>query len=223
MSTTVIPPGNTNFVVDTNSEDHKRGYGHGYNLEDQIYRPTERLKDSLAEALASISNQNAATQVAVEKNGSAGQLATEKNGSAGQLATEKTAAATMLANSLAFANTQNLMVSGFKDGRWDSANATASIINGQTVGFKDARYDAAVNFAALQKDVLVSQNSIEAKIAACCCELKARISAEGDETRALVNSIDARRGDRDLVDAKNEVTLLKLQLASHASVNPVVP
>ena len=192
---TVIPPDNKSVLV----EDRP---GHGHQSHDDAYRPAERLKDSMAASLSQVLEQIGNTVVSVEKNGRSGELATEKVGAAGQLATERTAAAVASANASNFSNTQNLLITGFKDGRFDAATLTASILQGQVVGFKDGRYDAAVNQAATQ-----------AALAACCCELRESIAKEGDETRALMNAIDGRRADRELVDAKNEQTLLKLQLS----------
>jgi len=201
---TVIPPDNKSVLV----EDQQR---HGHQGHDDPYRPAERLKDSIASSLSQVLEQIGNTVVSVEKNGRSGELATEKVGAAGQLATERTAAAVASANAQNFANTQNLLITGFKDGRYDAATLTASILQGQVVGFKDGRYDAAVNQAAMQ-----------AALAECCCELKTAIAAEGDESRALMNAIDGRRADRELVDAKNEQTLLKLQLVQVARATPIV-
>lgn len=204
---TVIPPDTKSIFVDG---DERHG-GHGYHEGDAPYRPAERLKDAGASQLAQVLDQIANTVVAIEKNGRSGELSTEKVGSANQLATERTAAAVANANASNFANTQNLLITGFKDGRFDAATLTASILQGQVIGFKDGRYDAAVNQASLQ-----------ASMAECCCELKTAIAQQGDETRALMNAIDGRRADRELVDAKADATLLKLQLAQVARATPVV-
>jgi hypothetical protein len=193
---TVVPPDNKSVLVEG---DDKRGDRHG----DDWYRPAERLKDSFAEGLDSVLEQIAGTVVAVERNGRSAELATEKTAAAGQLTTEKVGAAVASANASNFANTQNMLVTGFKDGRYDSATATAAILHGQVEGFKDGRYDAATNTAAMQ-----------AAMAKCCCELKEAIHAEGTDTRDLINAIDGRRADRDLVDSKNEVAMLKLQLSN---------
>jgi hypothetical protein len=211
---TVIPPDNKSVLFE---DDQRRG-----RYDEDSYRPAERIKDSIASSLSQVLEQISGTVVAVEKNGrsgelatektgAAGQLTTEKVGAAGQLATERTAAAVAQANAQNFANTQNLLISGFKDGRFDAATLTASILNGQVVGFKDGRYDAAVNAAAIQ-----------AALAECCCELRTAVAKEGDETRTLMNAIDGRRADRELVDAKNEAALLKLQLVSAARPGTVI-
>jgi hypothetical protein len=154
-------------------------------------------------------------------------------GSASILATERVAAAGAAADAINVSNTQNLLISGFKDGRFDAATLTASILQNQVSGFKDGRYDAAtlaasilqsqvVGFKDGRYDAAVNAAAIQKQISDCCCELKERIGAEGDETRALINSVDARRSDRELVDAKGEVTLLKLQLSARVPATVVV-
>jgi hypothetical protein len=219
---TVIPPENKSVLVEQDNHHNRHDrQGYGFN-EDQPYRPAERLKDAIAESLDAVLEQIGNTVVSVEKNGRSAELATEKTGAAtalaiekigaaGQLATERTAAAVANANASNFANTQNMLITGFKDGRFDAATLTASILQSQVSGFKDARYDAATNHATLA-----------AAMAECCCEIKSLVSKEGDETRALMNAIDGRRADRELVDAKAEATLLKLQLAQVSRTTPVV-
>lgn len=76
----------------------------------------EHLRDALFDSI-----------VAIEKVGAANQLATEKVAAASILAVEKTSSANQLANRLDFANTQNLLISGFKDGRYDAAVNTAAL------------------------------------------------------------------------------------------------
>jgi hypothetical protein len=223
---TVIPPDNKSVLVE--NQGHRDHHG-----DDTPYRPAERLKDAISGSLAQVLEQIGSSVVSVEKNGRSAELAVEKIGAAGQLATERTAAAVASANASNFANTQNLLIEGFKDGRYDAATLTASILQGQVVGFKDGRYDAATFAASILQsqvegfkdsryDAAVNTAAMQAAMAECCCELKGAIASEGDETRALMVAIDGRRADRELVDAKGEATLLKLQLAQVARTTPVV-
>jgi hypothetical protein len=201
ISMEVIPQGNTSVITDSS----------GSRDRDWPERTTERVKDALTEALAQIMSQFTDTQVSVVAQGQAGQLATEKIGAAAVLDTEKVGAANQLANSLAFSNTQNQLITGFKDGRFDAATLTASILQSQVGGFKDALLFAAQNTAAIQS-----------ALAECCCEIQRLVISDGDKTRDRMDAIDARNRAVDLVDAKNEVTLLKLQLAAKVSSTPVV-
>lgn len=222
----IVPPDNKSVVVE--NERHGRGYSDRYD-------GTERLKDRMADSLSDVLNQIGNSVVAIEKNGAstslavektaaatslavekigaatelstektsaATQLSIEKTAAAGQLATEKTASALALASSLNFSNTQNQISTGF-------LNTQNQLIT----GFKDGRYDAAVNTAAIKDSIC----ELKAKMLECCCELKSTVVAEGSSTRELINSVDAHRSARELVDAKNESVLLKLQLSQRSS------
>jgi hypothetical protein len=287
---TFVPAGNTTVITDADQSPHHNNHqNHGYHEgTDQPYRPSERVKDSIAAALQTTDQNFGFLNVAVEKNGAAGALATEKNGAASQLATEKTGAANQLATektgaagalavekigaagqlatektaaasqfvtrdafaavalgqAKGFSETQNYLISGFKDGRFDSATATAaiqqsmvngfkdgrydaatltaSILQSQVVGFKDGRYDAAVNTAAIQSQAASTAAIAAAAMAECCCEIKGLVTAEGTKTRERMDDIEARRNAVELTDSKNEVTLLKLQLAAKVPAAVVV-
>jgi len=91
----------------------------GYRAVDATTNAARSLAKDICDAEGSLSKdvvaQGQAGQLATEKNGAAGQLATEKTGAASVLAVEKTAAASQLQTQLSFQNTQNLLISGFKD------------------------------------------------------------------------------------------------------------
>lgn len=238
---TVVPPDNKSLLVEANKEHREHHEHHREDWYTGAERVKDRVAQNLAETLQAIRETEAAVyqtsgeglrttervggavqltaekvgaegirttervggdgRFTTERVGAAGMLLTEKMGAKNEVATLKAEAAVLQAQTAQFMNTQNLLISGFKDGRYDAATLTASILQNQVAGFKDGRYDAAQNAAMLQK-----------QISDCCCELKEAISSEGNETRALMNAIDARRADRELVDSKNEVNLLKLQI-----------
>src|SRR5882757_8884068 len=168
---TVIPPDNKNFVLEQR-EQMAQHHGHNAFFEgDGPYRTAERVKDAISASqndltgqlgrlYANVDRMGLSNEIATEKVGAANSLATEKIGAANQLATEKVGAELSVQVESRFSDTQNLLISGFKDGRYDAATLTASILQSQVVGFKDGRYDAAVNTAALQ-----------AALSECCCEL----------------------------------------------------
>lgn len=121
-------------------------------------------------------------------------VAIEKVGAADQIATEKTAAATQLALSLASSNTNNLLISGFKDGR----------------------YDAAVNAAAVALASATNTAAIQKNIDDCCCEMKAaiddtedKILDDGQKTRDLINQLEDLHHAVELADLKIELALAK--------------
>lgn len=138
--------------------------------------------DFLNASLSNLSNQ-------VNSNGAANSLATEKVGAANELAIEKTASAIGLANALGFTNTQNLLISGFKDSRYDACENTNKI-----------------TMQAAQNHALALAQAAE-----CCCEIKELIREDGEKTRSLVSSINADNLAVQLADAKNQITLLQLK------------
>ena len=143
---------------------------HGLTEKDLTVLETNDIKESLADAIVAITLQ----------------------GQQGQLATEKTAAAIQLANSLAFANTQNLLISGFKDGR----------------------YDAAVNAAATALAAATNASEIKAQLAACCCEMKEKIDSKIDDVEELINSVQATNNAVALANATAEILALKVKLGA---------
>lgn len=161
-----------------------RGHGHGHGGYNRGVSEKDRLhldSDFLGAAIRDL-------DVAIERTGRSAELATEKIGAAGVLASEKHAAAIQLSTRLDFSNTQNLLISGFKDGR----------------------YDAAVNTAAIQTSAAENACKIQTQLAECCCEIKELVRAEAGVTRELVRSIDADRLADKLSDAKAEIQFLKL-------------
>jgi hypothetical protein len=148
--------------------DQNRGYGwHGITDKDRMHLDSDALNDALR-TLTGVVNSTAA---------------------ANELATEKTAAAIQLANALGFTNTQNLLVSGFKDGRYDACENTGKI-----------------TMQAAQNHALALAQAAE-----CCCEIKELIREDGEKTRGLINSLETTRLATELVDAKNQITLLQLK------------
>lgn len=163
---TVIPPDNKNIILDESHQNHRRQ--EGYESHDS-YRPAERLKDSIASSLSQVLEQIGNTVISIEKNGRSAELATEKVGAANQLATERTAAAVATANASNFSNTQNLLVSGFKDGR----------------------FDAAVNTAALQSAIAECCCEVRTAIAAEACATRELVSSI-DARRADRELVDSK-------------------------------
>jgi hypothetical protein len=64
------------------------------------------------------------------------------------------------------------------------------------------------NFNALgvQAEKIASAAALAAQ--ECCCKLEAKITAEGVSTRELINAIDGRRSDRELIRAENKIGYL---------------
>jgi len=111
--TTILPNVPAYVQLDRNHGGH---YNRGISDKDRMHLTSDFFSTALRDL-----------DVAVERTGRSTELAVEKLGAANQLAVEKTAAATQLASKLDFANTQNLLISGFKDGRYDAAVNTAAV------------------------------------------------------------------------------------------------
>lgn len=73
--------------------------------------------------------------------------------------------------------------------------------------------DAVSNF----KDLLINQHAMQAemsaKMAECCCEIKALVIKEGAAGRDLSRQIEQERTARELVTAQHEVLFLRTQAA----------
>ena len=102
---------------------------------------------------------------------------------------------------------------GFKDALKKSCEDTEKLLLLSTCGFKDATarsYQAEANVVA---NIVAAKADLARQLAECCCELKEKINADGQETRALINAIEQRHCDRDLADAKAEILFLRGQAA----------
>jgi hypothetical protein len=111
---------------------------------------------------------------------------------------------------------QNSMVTGFKDGRYDSSQSTASITANLVAGFKDGRYDAAQNTMLLQlalKDQALLSSELACRtskeLAECCCEIREKISADGEKTRSLINETARLDAVRRELKLESEVLYLR--------------
>jgi len=147
----------------------------------------EGAKNAAAQILESARN-TAALDVQAEKNAAAITVQAEKHAGAFEVQAEKLAAASLV-NSLTLNSATNVLV--------------------------QTKADAATLFAA--------QNAaaIAAQVAQCCCALKETVRDDGDKTRGAIDDLEERINDIndlrnavDLVDAKNEITLLKTKLPS---------
>lgn len=138
----------------------------------------------------------------------------------GQLTTERAANGLRNAVDASFANTQNLLINGFKDGRYDAAANTASIQleaakNASAIALAQCTNTAAIQLEAAKNAAaaaLASCQNTAAILAAqekCCCELKELVRAEGASGRDLQRAIESSRQESELRDAKAEVFYLK--------------
>jgi hypothetical protein len=147
----------------------------------------EAAKNAAAQILESAKN-TAALDVQAEKNVAALAVEASKYASAHEVQAEKLAAASLV-NSLTLNSATNVLI--------------------------QTKADAATMFAA--------QNAaaIAAQVAQCCCAMKETVRDDGDKTRGAIDDLEERINNINdlqnavaLVDAKNEVTLLKTKLPS---------
>jgi hypothetical protein len=61
--------------------------------------------------------------------------------------------------------------------------------------------------------IIASQNAIAAQMAACCCEIKSTITADGSSTRQLINDLNVQNLQTQLADAKNQNSNLNQSIA----------
>ena len=61
--------------------------------------------------------------------------------------------------------------------------------------------------------IIASQNAIAAQMAACCCEIKSTITADGSATRSLINDLNVQNLQTQLADAKNQNSNLAQSIA----------
>jgi len=79
-------------------------------------------------------------------------------------------------------------------------------------GFKDGRYDAATNTAALQLTAATNTAAIQAALCECCCEIREKISADGEKTRGLINEVSRLESVRRELKQEAEIMYLKGRL-----------
>lgn len=193
------------------------------NLKDVINLDTKNVKDILSSEVQASRMQVADSFATVRHEQS------QSDGATRLEVANKASHGVEVSKDLASANLQQ-MVSGFKDGRYDAATLTASILAYQVGGFKDARYDSsqsegrlsgqaernasAVALAFKDAAILALQNKADsdAKAAECCCELKEKIGSDGQQTRDLINSIDRERLRDQSERLFDEITYLKGRL-----------
>lgn len=73
-------------------------------------------------------------------------------------------------------------------------------------GFNEVGRDQAQSF----NQIIMGQNTLSAQLAACCCDLKSTITADGNLTRALINDIRLQELQGQLTDAKSTINSLNI-------------
>lgn len=94
---------------------------------------------------------------------------------------------------------------GFNNQAYNEQANMHAITNALNSGFNSLARDN----TAVANQIIAGQTSAAAALAACCCDIKATISADGNATRALINDIRLADLNTQLVDAKNNISNLK--------------
>jgi len=81
--------------------------------------------------------------------------------------------------------------------------------------FNENSRDNSNSFNAIQ----ASLNTMAAANAACCCEIKSAISADGQATRALINQINLQNVQAQLADAKSTIGTLNSEIYTQNALN----
>ncbi len=145
--------------------------------------------------------------VAITAAAAASALGIEKGFAASQLATERGFAnAATLANTIA-TNTTNMLISGFKDARYDAATNTAALQAALCAGINqlsrehcDQSRENALAFKEVELNSQRQHCQLSKELAACCCELKEKVGGVKDALKQ--QEIDRLR---------EEMTQLKLE------------
>jgi hypothetical protein len=82
-----------------------------------------------------------------------------------------------------------------------SLNSFNQITTSMLQGFNEIGRDNANSFSQVQ----MSLNALSAQQAACCCDLKSAIHADGEATRSLINSINTQNLNTAIADLKSQV------------------
>ena len=227
MATVLTPmPGQTVVSSDDNDDRRNRGYEHRENFDKREHWIDQQILDN-RKAISADNTVIQTNQFAIEgrslveaaKNAAAQSLESAKNAAAQILESAKNTAAldVQAEKNAAALGVQAEKLSASREVQAEKI-AAASLVNSLTLNSAtnvliQTKADAATLFAA--------QNaaSIAAQMATCCCELKEAIRDDGDHTRddiddleERINAIESLRNAVDLVDAKNEITLLKTKL-----------
>lgn len=185
----IISDGVRSVTSDDTSSSH-RGYGFNYGSNTgnhDLEHTSERVRGHLTGLERAFSEQAREVGIAVEK-----------TGAANQLTTEKVAAAALLNSNL---STAQLNVQAERIG------ATTNLAIERS--FSATNIAVEKNHAASQLLSVQNAAALAASIAACCCELKEKIGADGEKTRTLVSTQHNADLAIQLADCKNEILALQ--------------
>lgn len=100
-----------------------------------------------------------------------------------------------------------------------SKNAAAVQLQA-AVNAKESLLEQSKWFALAEKSAMVNKCELEAKMAACCCEIKEAVTGTANATQALIQATEATRVRDALAAAATENAILKLRREEHHHYPP---
>lgn len=105
----------------------------------------------------------------------------------------------------------------------EAAKNTAAVQLQAAVTAKESLLEQSKWFALAEKTAMVNKCELEAKLAACCCEIKESVTGTAAATQALIQAGEATRVRDALAAASTENAILKLRREEHHHYPPYYP
>ena len=97
----------------------------------------------------------------------------------------------------------------------EASKNTAALQLQSALNAKESLLEHSKWFALAEKTAMVNKCELEAKLAACCCEIKEVVTGTANATQALIQATDATRVRDALAAAATENAILKLRREEH--------
>lgn len=97
----------------------------------------------------------------------------------------------------------------------EASKNTAALQLQAAVNLKDSFLEQSKWFALAEKTAMVNKCELEAKMAACCCEIKEAVGSSAAATQSLIQAQEANRVRDALAAASTENAILKLRREEH--------
>lgn len=117
------------------------------------------------------------------------------------------------ANALAYTNGNAAIQTSLANGNFTTLNSINGLGRDITAANTQALINTIQNFNTVNSNIIntsnqiiAGQNAIASQMAACCCEMKGAITAEGAATRALINDLNVQNLRDQLAAANNKVS-----------------
>lgn len=102
----------------------------------------------------------------------------------------------------------------------EASRNTGAIQLQAALNAKDSLLEQSKWFALAEKTAMINKCELEAKLAACCCEIKEVVTGSANATHALIQATEATRVRDALSAASTENAILKLRREEHHHYPP---